>query len=252
MAKREIDNLSELTAAEKDQLKQEIDDAVTKGQESIDKSDTLSDVHYNWDNTLTTIEKLVEDGKKLDANKKELSRVKDDAKKELVTKGDQAKKEIDGLSNLTDKEKDKLKKEIDEVVKKGQEAIDQSETIDNVHQIKEDTIKEIDDIVKKAKDTKDGDDGKDGNNGDIGKDGQDGKGGKKDSNAMTPSQNKNNNVSDKGSLPETGEKERGMLSAFGALLLSIGAWGVFRKKNKMIKLKINLTSNHNDVRFIIF
>ena len=94
-AKDEIRNLPNLSDAEKDKYKKQVDDAQTKGQ----------------------VEKAVEDAKAKDAENKAAA----DEKNKPATDDDKnkAKDEIDKLPNLSDDEKDKYKGDVDNAQTKG-------------------------------------------------------------------------------------------------------------------------------------
>ena len=104
-AKAEIDKLKNLTEEDKDKAKSDIDNAPDK----------------------TTVDKIVEDAKKKDADNKAASDEK--TKEELAKAKEEAKSEIDKLPGITNTDKDKYTKDIDSAK----------------------TIKEVKDIVDEAK-----------------------------------------------------------------------------------------------------
>ena len=105
-AKAEIDKLKNLTEEDKNKAKSDIDNAPDK----------------------TTVDKIVEDAKKKDADNKAASE-DEKAKEELAKAKEEAKSEIDKLPGITNTDKDKYTKDIDSAK----------------------TIKEVKDIVDEAK-----------------------------------------------------------------------------------------------------
>ena len=104
-AKSEIDKLKNLTEEDKDKAKSDIDNAPDK----------------------TTVDKIVEDAKKKDADNKAASDEKT-KEEELAKAKEEAKAEIDKLPGLTNTDKDKYAKEIDnaKTVKEVKDIIDEA------------------------------------------------------------------------------------------------------------------------------
>ncbi len=103
-AKKEIDKLENLSEEDKNKAKSDIDNAPDK----------------------TTVDKIVEDAKKKDADNKAASDEK--TKEELAKAKEEAKAEIDKLPGLTNTDKDKYAKEIDnaKTVKEVKDIIDEA------------------------------------------------------------------------------------------------------------------------------
>ena len=104
-AKKEIDKLKNLSEEDKNKAKSDIDNAPDK----------------------TTVDKIVEDAKKKDADNKAASDEKT-KEEELAKAKEDAKKEIDKLPGLTNTDKDKYAKEIDnaKTVKEVKDIIDEA------------------------------------------------------------------------------------------------------------------------------
>src|SRR5699024_8279253 len=125
-AKNAIDNLPNLSKEEKDAAKEAIDQATKAGKDAIDGAKTPEEVNETKQDTLTNIDKIVEDAQLADA--------KQGATEELQAKADGLKDKIDQLTGVSEAEKDAAKKAIDDAVEKSSNAIQDAKDIPAVEE----------------------------------------------------------------------------------------------------------------------
>ncbi|MCT3342918.1 DUF1542 domain-containing protein, partial [Lactobacillus johnsonii] len=140
-AKTNAIDASNLTAEEKDALKQEVTEAQTAADQAIDNATTNADVTEAKDNGIKAINGI-EVPNKSDAKEKAVT--------DLNTAVEDAKKAIDQDSNLTDKQKQAAKDQIDSDAKTAQDAINNAKTNDDVKNAAADGILAIDKEVANA------------------------------------------------------------------------------------------------------
>ncbi|MCC4343534.1 DUF1542 domain-containing protein, partial [Limosilactobacillus reuteri] len=119
-----IDNATDLTADEKNNLKDKVQAAYSNAVSNITSATTDEAVTTAKENGIAAIKDIEIPTK---------SQAKEQATTDLNTAVDDAKKAIDQDSNLTDAEKQAAKDQIDSDAKKAQEAIDNAKTDDEVN-----------------------------------------------------------------------------------------------------------------------
>ncbi|MCC4332518.1 DUF1542 domain-containing protein [Limosilactobacillus reuteri] len=119
-----IDNATDLTADEKNNLKDKVQAAYSNAVSNITSATTDEAVTTAKENGIAAIKDIEIPTK---------SQAKEQATTDLNTAVDEAKKAIDQDNNLTDAEKQAAKDQIDSDAKKAQEAIDNAKTDDEVN-----------------------------------------------------------------------------------------------------------------------
>ena len=119
-----IDNAADLTADEKNNLKDKVQAAYSNAVSNITSATTDEAVTTAKENGIAAIKDIEIPTK---------SQAKEQATTDLNTAVDEAKKAIDQDNNLTDAEKQAAKDQIDSDAKKAQEAIDNAKTDDEVN-----------------------------------------------------------------------------------------------------------------------
>ncbi|WP_323616884.1 DUF1542 domain-containing protein [Erysipelothrix rhusiopathiae] len=145
--KKAIDALPGISQESKDKAKNEIDNALNKGLENIEKGKSIEDV--------TKV--VTETSKEMDAIKDALIKENNDTidalindkKSSLDAEAKKAKETIDKLENLSQDEKDEAKKVIDKTVNDASKELDKATTpsdIDSIYNQGKDTIGNV--VVK--------------------------------------------------------------------------------------------------------
>lgn len=139
-AKKEIDELPNLTDDEKQKAKDDIDQKTEEGKNAIDQGTTPKDVENAKNTTDTAVKDIVDQSTLQDE--------KNRAKKDLEAKADETKKAIDALPGLSQEAKDKAKAEVDKVLKEGLASIDSGSKLEKVNKSLHNSMDQMDKIVK--------------------------------------------------------------------------------------------------------
>ncbi|MDE8053187.1 DUF1542 domain-containing protein [Erysipelothrix rhusiopathiae] len=146
--KKAIDALPGISQESKDKAKNEIDNALNKGLENIEKGKSIEDV--------TKV--VTETSKEMDAIKDALIKENNDTidalindkKSSLDAEAKKAKETIDKLENLSQDEKDEAKKVIDKTVNDASKELDKATTPSDIDSIYNQGKDDISNVVVKA------------------------------------------------------------------------------------------------------
>ncbi|MCH5156897.1 MAG: DUF1542 domain-containing protein [Clostridiales bacterium] len=149
-----LDNRTDLTDAEKDELRDAIDDELQRAYEAIEDASTLKDIEKAVSKAEASMDEIATAEGKSKGEDVFNEKAKELAKEEVAEYAEAKKAEIDERTDLTDAEKQILKDAIDAEVERANEAIDRTTNLREIEEAVENAKSKMDNIAESEGESK--------------------------------------------------------------------------------------------------